>query len=206
MEIDVQADFAKLLVLGCLSFAPLSSMAETTRAAVEIAEAAIECRRGELEGPLSPSDLVQSMKSIVPGTGSYEEDVPYGRYELSEPVRPYDVKVTHLGIYRDWLVAEVPESTVDGLIQRLALERAPLDSEEFWFAGADDLERGFVAVFDSGSGIAFGLAAADGLTKALIGCNFLSFSRQDFLDDLERQRKILEMFSGFGSPAKSELP
>ncbi|MGH8086008.1 MAG: hypothetical protein ACREPV_12150 [Lysobacter sp.] len=206
MENDVQIDFVKLLMLGCLSFAPLCAKAETAQTAVEIAEAAIECRRSELAGPLSPSDLLQSMKSIVPGEGNYEEDVPYGRYELSEPIHPYGVEVTNLGIYRDWLVVEVPESTVDDLIQRLALERAPLDSEEFWFAGADDLERGFVAVFDSGSGIAFGLAAADGPTKALVGCNFLSFSRQDFLGDLDRQRKILEMFSGFGAPSKSERP
>ena len=206
MEPNVKSGVAITLAMVCLGLIPLHVRAATAQTRVEIAEAAIECRRADLPGPLTPTDLLASMKATAQGEGTHDDGVPYSRYELSEPVHPYGVKVTHLGVYRDWLVAEIPELARRDLIERLALERAPLDSDEFWFAGADFPERGFVAMFDSGSAIAFGLSASDESLQALVGCNFLSFTRQEFLDDLERQRAILEMFSGFGSGPEVSPP
>ncbi len=114
--------------------------------------------------------------------------LPYEVLEVKKPVKVFGIEAKRIGVYRDWVFAEVPREQAMALAKAQNFYRLPAKSEETYGRHTRGDEGPMVGIFSTGSMIVFGLEASPAKQGApsLVGCNYVASSRQELNAEIKQ--------------------
>jgi hypothetical protein len=162
---------------GCV----LSAAAQSAALTPEQLQQTIECKR--------PMDGLSIASAGVPWLTSVKDNAkPFEELEVKAPLKVFGVEAKRIGVFRDWVFAEVPKQSAMNLVKSQKLERLPAESEETYVRFTQGNEGPLIGVFSPNSMIVFGLMGASDKQDetALVGCDYVAGSREELNAEIKQ--------------------